>query len=103
MPSLEMSLGLRLRSKINDVQKKNKIINKALLSMSIPAYIKSIKFTDTIQGLLKILEILVAYITLPRLELNVCQCKAKCHLSAKFAKQKCVNINTAISVGVIPI
>ena len=54
MPSLEMSLGLRIRSKVNWVQN-NKIIDKSLLSMSSSAYITSIKFTDTIQDVLKIL------------------------------------------------
>ena len=54
MPSLEMSLGLRIRSKINWAQN-NKIIDKLLLSMSSPAYIASIRLTDTIQGVLKIL------------------------------------------------
>ena len=53
MPSLEMSLGLRIRSKVNWVQKNN-IMNKSLLSMSSPAYITSIKFSDTIQDVLKI-------------------------------------------------
>ena len=59
MPSLEMSLGLRSRSKVNWVQN-NEIIDKSLLFMSSPAYITSNKFTDTIQDTLKIL---VAYIT----------------------------------------
>ena len=59
MPSLEMSLGLRIRSKVNWVQN-NKIIDKSLLSMSSPVYIASIKFTDTIQD---VLEILVACFT----------------------------------------
>ena len=54
MPSLEMSLGLRIRSKVNWVQN-NKIIEKSPLSMSSLAYITSIKFTDTIQDVLKIL------------------------------------------------
>ena len=54
MPSLEMSMGLRIRSKVNWVQN-NKIIDKSLLSMSYLAYITSIKFTDTIQDVLKIL------------------------------------------------
>ena len=53
MPSLEMSMGLRIRSKVNWVQNK-KIIDKSLLSMSSPAYMASIKFTDTIQDVLKI-------------------------------------------------
>ena len=54
MPSLEMSLGLRIRSKVNLMQN-NKIIDKSLLSMSSPAYITSIKFTVTIMDVLKIL------------------------------------------------
>ena len=54
MPSLEMSLGLRIRSKVNLLQN-NKIIDKLLLSMSSPVYIASIKLTDTIQDVLKIL------------------------------------------------
>ena len=53
MPSPEMSLGLRIRSKVNWVQN-NKIIDKTLLSMSSPAYITPIKLTDTIQDVLKI-------------------------------------------------
>ena len=54
MPSLEMSLGLRLRSKVNWVQN-NKMIDKSPLSLSSLAYITSIKFTETIQDVLKIL------------------------------------------------
>ena len=38
MPSLEMSLQLRIRSKVNWVQN-NKIIDESLLSMQSPAYI----------------------------------------------------------------
>ena len=53
MPSLEMSLGLRIRSKVNWVQN-SKIIDKTFLSISSPAYITSIRFTDTIQDVLKI-------------------------------------------------
>ena len=52
MQSLEMSLGLRIRSKVNWVQN-NKIKDKSLLSMSSPADITFIKFTDTIQDVLK--------------------------------------------------
>ena len=48
MPSLEMSVGLRIRSKVNWVQN-NKIIDKSLLSISSFTCIASIKFTDTIQ------------------------------------------------------
>ena len=59
MPSLEMSLGLRMRSKVNWVQN-NKIIDKSLLSMSSPVYITSIRFTETIKD---VLNILVACIT----------------------------------------
>ena len=59
MPSREMSLGLRIRSQVKWVQN-NKVINKSLLSMSSPAYISFIKFTDTIKD---VLEILVACIT----------------------------------------
>ena len=70
-PSLEMSPGLRIRSKVNWVQN-NKIIDKTLLSMSSPVYITFIKFTDTIQNVLKIC---VACITLSRQELSICQCK----------------------------
>ena len=47
MPSLEMSLGLRISSKVNWVQN-NKIIDKSLRSMSSPAHITSIKFTFTL-------------------------------------------------------
>ena len=54
MPSLEMSLGLRIMSNVNWVQN-NKILDKSLLFMSFPAYITSIKFTDTIPDVLKIL------------------------------------------------
>ena len=82
MPCLEMSLGLRIRSKVNWVQN-NKITDKSRLYMSYPAYITSIKFTDTIQDVLKIL---VACITRPRKQLSVCPCIVKCHLSANFAK-----------------
>ena len=51
MPSLKMSLGLRIRSKVNWVQNNN-IIDKRLLSMASPAYITFIKFADTIQDIL---------------------------------------------------
>ena len=54
MPSLEMSLGLRNRSKVNWV-KNNNIIDKSLLSVSSPAYITVIKHTGTLQDVLKIL------------------------------------------------
>ena len=54
MTSLEMSLGLKIRSKVNWVQN-YKIIDKSLLSISSPAYKTSIKFTDAIQDVLKIL------------------------------------------------
>ena len=54
MHSLEMSLGLRIRSNVNWVQN-NKIIDKTLLSMSSPDYLTSIKFTDTIHDVLRIL------------------------------------------------
>ena len=82
MPSLEMPLGLRIRSKVNWVQN-NKIIDKLLLSMSSPAYITSIKFTDTIQDVLKILD---ACITCPTQQLSVCECNVKGHLNANFTK-----------------
>ena len=59
MTSPKMSLGLRSRSKVNWVQNKKKIIDKPTLSMSSPAFIKSIKFTDTIKDVFKIR---VAYI-----------------------------------------
>ena len=51
---MDMSLGLRIRSKVNWVQN-NKIIDKPLNSMSSSAFITSMKFTDTIQDVLKIL------------------------------------------------
>ena len=54
MPCLEMSLGLRIRSKVNWMQN-NKIIDKTLLSMSSPAFITPIELTDTIQNVFKIL------------------------------------------------
>ena len=75
MFSLEMSLGLRIRSKANWVQN-NKIIDMSLLSMSSPTYITHIKFTDTIQDVLKIA---VAYITRPRQQMSVCPCNVKGH------------------------
>ena len=84
MPSLEMSLGLRVRPKDNLVQN-TKIIDESLLSMSSPAYKTSIKFTDTIKDVLKIL---VACITLPRQQLSVCRCNVQGHLSAHLAKLK---------------
>ena len=99
MPRLEMSLGLRIRLRANKVQN-NKIIDKILLSLSSPAYITYITFTDTIQDVLKIL---VACITSPRQELSICPCKVKGHLSANFTKKKCKNVNVAIFNGVIPI
>ena len=82
MSSLEMPLGLRIRSKVNWVQN-NKIIDKSLPSMSSPAYITSIKFTDTIQDVLKIL---VACITWPTQQLSVCLCNVNGHLNANFTK-----------------
>ena len=82
MSSLEMPLGLRIRSKVNWVQN-NKIIDKSLLSMSSPAYITSIKFTDTIQDVLKIL---IACITRSTQQLSVCLCNVKGHLNANFTK-----------------
>ena len=54
MPSLEMSLELRIMSKVNWMQN-NKILDKSHLFMSFPAYITPIKFTDTIPDALKIL------------------------------------------------
>ena len=54
MPSLEMSLGLIIRSKVSWMQDNN-IIDKSLLSKSPTAYITSIKFTDTTKDVLKIL------------------------------------------------
>ena len=48
-----MLLGLRIGSKVNWVRN-NKILDKTHLSMSSPAFITSIKFTDTIQDVLKI-------------------------------------------------
>ena len=61
----------------------NKIIDKALLSMSSSAYITFIAFPDTIKDVLKIL---VACITSPRQELIICPCKIIGHLSANFTK-----------------
>ena len=46
MPSLEMSLGLRIRSKVNSVQ--NNIEKKTLLFMSPSDHAIPIKFTETI-------------------------------------------------------
>ena len=54
MPNLKMSLGLRSWSVVNWVQK-NKNIDKTPFSMSSPAYIKSIKCTEVIRNVLKIL------------------------------------------------
>ena len=88
-----MSLGLRNRSKVNWVQN-NKIIERTLLSMSSPVFITSIKFTDTIQDVLKILG---ACITWPRQQLSICPCNFKGHLSAYFAKIiKVCNVNAAL-------
>ena len=63
--------------------KNNKIIGKSLLSMSSPAYITPIKFTDTIQDVLKVL---AAWITLPRQQLSVCPYNVNGNLRANFAK-----------------
>ena len=82
MTRLEMSLRLRIRSRVNKVQN-NKIIDKTFLSLSSPAYITYITFTDTIQDVLKIL---VACITSPRQELSISPCKVIGHLSATFTK-----------------
>ena len=54
MPYLKMSLGLKIRSKVNWVQN-NKTLDKTLLSMSSPAYKASIKFTENIQYVMEIL------------------------------------------------
>ena len=53
MPSLKMSLGLRIRSKVNWVQN-NKILDKTLLTRSSPAYKAYIKFTEIIQNVMEI-------------------------------------------------
>ena len=52
MTSLEMSLGLRNRSKVNWVQNNTKIDKHSVLSMS-PDHMIHIKFTETIQNILK--------------------------------------------------
>ena len=54
MPTSENVMGTKIRSKVNWVQN-NMIIDKILLSMSSPAYIAYIKFTDIVQDVLKIL------------------------------------------------
>ena len=54
MPSLKMSLWLRIRSKVNWVQN-NKTLDKTLLSMSLSANKASIKFTEIIQNVIVIL------------------------------------------------
>ena len=92
------NLLLSLHAKVNWVQNK-KIINKLLLSMSSPAYITSIKFTDNIKELLNIL---AAYITLPRRQLNVCLCNVR-SFKCIFHKIKICYVNSAIFIGVIPI
>ena len=79
MQSLKMSLNLGIRSKVNWVQN-NTITDKHSSCHYIP-----IKFTETIQYVLKVL---VAFITQPRKELSMCPCKVKTHLSANFAKSK---------------
>ena len=52
-------------------------------------YMIFIKFTETIQNVLKIH---VAFNTQPRLELSICTCKAKGHLSANFTQSKYVMV-----------
>ena len=93
------NLLLSLHAKVNWVQNK-KIINKLLLSMSSPAYITSIKFTDNY--IKELLNILAAYITLPRHQLNVCLCNVR-SFKYIFHKIKVCYVNSAIFIGVIPI
>ena len=83
MSSLEMSLGHRIRSNVNWVQKhKDRQTLLSILSLTIMI---SIKFT--IQDVLKIY---VAFNSQPRQELNVCPCKVKGRFSANLAKFKYV-------------
>ena len=51
MPSLEISLGLRIRSKVNWVQITQN--RQTLLSMSSYDHMILIRFTETIQNILK--------------------------------------------------
>ena len=70
MPSLEMSLGLRIRSKVNWLQN-DKLLLCNLLTI---IFMMTIKFTETIHDVLKIH---VAFNTQPRQKLSICQCKVK--------------------------
>ena len=74
MPSLEMSLGLRIRSKVNWLQN-DKLLLCYLLTI---IFMMTIKFTETIHDVLKIH---VAFNTQPRQILSICQCKVKGHIS----------------------
>ena len=58
MSSLKMSLGLRIRSKVNWVQN-NKALHKTPISMPSHASIAFIKFTEIIQNVLRILVYLI--------------------------------------------
>ena len=68
MPSLKMSLCIRIRSKVNWVQKR-----QTLFSMSYSDHMMPIKFTETSQDVFKIH---VAFKIQPRQELSICPCKA---------------------------
>ena len=55
MPSLKMSLGLRIRSKVNFVQNNSKLDKRSFLCHLLSSFdlIMPIKFTETVQNMLK--------------------------------------------------
>ena len=76
-------MGLRIRSKVNWVQKNRQI----LLFMSSSDHMIPIKFTETIQNILKIHFVFNDNLVY-RQELSICLCKVEGHLSANFARSK---------------
>ena len=83
MPSLKMSLGLRIRSKVNWVQNISK--KTKTLSLSSNDHMMPIKFTETIHDVLKMH---AAFKIQPRQELSIWPRQVKGHFSANFAKTK---------------
>ena len=64
--------------------------------MSSSDHMIPIKFTETIQDVLKIH---VAFNTQPTQELSLCSCKIKGHLSANFAKPGQVQTRSGLKVS----
>ena len=83
MPSLKMSLGLRIRSKVNRVQNSTNIDKHSLLChlMATLYPVNSLKLSRVYLRYMLLL--------INNLDKNcICLCKDKGHLSATFAKPK---------------